>query len=109
MGGGAAKSRLSSIMQKCAILLHEKIAHYQGFEDNIRVKGGWGGGETKSRIIKDFKTILGYRGGGGAVVLKLSREDKICAIFILQGFLTARFSLDLKQLFGLASLRFITR
>ena len=41
----------------------------------------------KSRIIKDLKTILGYRGGGGAAVLQLSREDKICAIFILQGFL----------------------
>ena len=46
-----------------------------------------GGDNTKSRIIKDFKTILGYRWGGGAAVLQLSREDKICAILFLQGFL----------------------
>ena len=45
-----------------------------------------GDGKTKSCIIKDFKTILWYRGGWGAV-LQLSQEDKICAIFILQGFL----------------------
>ena len=62
MGGGAAKSRLSSIPQKCAILLHEKSAN--------------------------MKIILVFRGGGGAAILQLSREDKICAIFILQGFLT---------------------
>ena len=61
MGGGAAKSRLSSIPQKCAILLHEKSAN--------------------------MKIILVFRGGGGAAILQLSREDKICAIFILQGFL----------------------
>ena len=62
MGGGAAKSRLSSIPQKCAILLHEKSAN--------------------------MKIILVFRGGGGAAILQLSREDKICAIFILQGFLS---------------------
>ena len=45
MGGGAAKSRLSSNPQKCAILLNEKSAHYQKFEDNFRVKRGWGGGD----------------------------------------------------------------
>ena len=43
----------------------------------------------EARIIKNLKTILGLRGGGGAAILQLSREDKICAIFILKGFLMA--------------------
>ena len=65
MGGGAAKSRLSSNPQKSAILLNEKSAYYQGFE-----------------------------GSGGAAILQLSREDKICAIFILKGFLKLDKSLE---------------
>ena len=32
-------------------------------------------------FIKDLRTILGFKGGGGAAILQLSREDKICAIF----------------------------
>ena len=59
--GGAAKSRLSSIPPKCAILLNEKSAN--------------------------IKIILVFRGVGAAAILQLSREDKIWAIFILQGFL----------------------
>ena len=42
----------------------------------------------KPLIITDLKAILGLEGVGGAAILQLSREDKICAIFILQGFLS---------------------
>ena len=63
--GEAAKSRLSSNPQKCAIMLREKSLNCQKFEDNFRVKRGC-----------------------GAAILELSREDKICAICFLQGFLS---------------------
>ena len=58
VGGGAAKSRLSSNPLKSAILLHEKSAHYQKFEDNFRVQKGWGGGDfgivSRRQNMRDF-------------------------------------------------------
>ena len=42
----------------------------------------------KARIIKNFKAILGFEGGG---ILQLSREEKICAIFFFK---------DLKSILG---------
>ena len=37
VGGGAAKSRLSSIPQKCSIFLDEKSEYYHELEDNFKV------------------------------------------------------------------------
>ena len=42
----------------------------------------------KANIITNLKTILRFKGGGEAAILQLSREDKICAIFFLQEFLS---------------------
>ena len=62
MGGGAAKSRLSSNLEKCAILLNEKNRGTAKLilSSNLEICT-----ITKSRIFKDLKTILGFRVGGG--------------------------------------------
>ena len=55
MGGGAAKSRLSSIPQKCAILLHEKSANMKII---LVFRGGGGGGDfaivSRRQNMRDF-------------------------------------------------------
>ena len=60
--GGAPKSRLSSNLEKCAILLSEKNrgAAKQILPSNLEICTF-----TKSRIFKDLTTILGFRVGGG--------------------------------------------